>query len=158
MEPFHFSSLFTDLTLGVFNETLKTTINNEDTETGLMIYFAIVYCAEPVALTQFLHSLLSTQSPRTIIQATVNTIQSDRIQEKSNRQRMNKFFHALNKIFDFKLGAVLLATTTPAEINSMLSKDWPYFTQFSKEIDQCINAASCQGVKEIVQKLGNNKI
>ena len=58
VQPFHFSSLFTDLTLGVYNETLKTTINNEDTETGLMIYFAIVYCAEPVALTQFLHSLL----------------------------------------------------------------------------------------------------
>ena len=71
---------------------------------------------------------------------------------------MNKFFLALSKIFDIKFGAILLATTTPAEIKSMLSKDWPYFTQFSKEIDQCIKAASCQGVKEIVQKLGNTKI
>ena len=55
-----------------------------------MMFSAFVYCSESVALSQFLDSLLSTQSPMTIIQATVNTIESSVLLENINIQRMTR--------------------------------------------------------------------
>ena len=52
----------------------------------------------------------------------------------------------MDKIFHFQLGKILLATVTPSDIKTMLNKDWPYFSHYSQEIDQCLNNASCQGI------------
>ena len=128
--------------------------NDEDVLTGFMLFSTMIYCSESVALSQFLHSLLSTQSPRTIIQATVNTIQSGQIKEMSNRKRMGQFYLALDVIFHFQVGKILLATASTLELKAMMAKDWPYFTPYSKETDQCLNGDSCQGVRDLVQTLG----
>ena len=127
----------------------------EDIKTGFMIFSALVYCSESVVLSQFLHSLLSTQSPRTIIQATVNTIEFNVLHENRNRMKMNRFYVALDHIFHFQLGKILLATASPSELQAMIAKDWPYFTHYSQEIDECLNGASCQGIMNLVQNLGN---
>ena len=128
--------------------------NNEDVLTGFMMFSTMIYCSESVALSQFLHSLLSTESPRTIIQATVNTIQSGDIEKSMNKKRMNRFYLALDKIFHLQLGKIFLATKSPSELQAMKTKDWPYFSNYSQEIDQCLKNASCQGVKDIIQTLG----
>ena len=119
-----------------------------------MLFSVVVYCSEPVALSQFLNSLLSTQSLRTIIKATVNTIQSENIKESLSKEQMNQFYLALDKIFDFQLGKILLAISSPPEIEAMMAKDWPFFTHFSQEIDQCLEEGSCRGVQDIVNTLG----
>ena len=130
------------------------TINQEDVETGFMLFSVIIFCSEPVALSQFLHNLLTTQSPRTIIQATVNTIQSDDTKEVMNRKRINMFYLALDNIFYFQFGKILMATVSSSELQTMLAKDWPYFSHYSQEIDQCLNNTSCQGVSDLVKSLG----
>ena len=120
-----------------------------------MIYSAIVFCPESnMKLYQFLHSLLSTQSPRTIIQATVNTIQSGDIKDNLNRNALNQFYLALDKIFWFQYGKILLALTSSSEIEHMISKDLPYLTNFTQDIKHCLSSADCQGVMEVVQSLG----
>ena len=98
-----------------------------------MLFSAIVYCSEPVALAQFLHSLLSTQSPRTIIRATVNTIQSGDIKNRESRKLINQFYLGLDSKFDFHLGKILLATASPSQIKTMIAKEQPFFTNFSQE-------------------------
>ena len=112
IEPNHYS-VITGLNIGL-NNTTGGDANDEDVLTGFMIFSIMVYCPESVALYQFLHSLLFTQSPRTIIQATVNTIQSLDIKELINRQRMHQFYLALDKIFHFQFGKILLATNSPS--------------------------------------------
>ena len=151
----NFPTLFEDISEE--NNTFETekNISEQDIVTGFMIFSSLIHCSESIAISQFLHNLLSTQSPRTIIQATVNTIQADYIREKENRMSLNKFFMALNSIFSFHLGRILLATSSSSQLKSMMSKDWPYFNQFYHEMDECLNDASCQGVKDIVQTLGN---
>ena len=146
-------SVISRLNIGL-NDTTAGVANDEDLLTGFMMFSAMIYCSESVALSQFLFSLLSTQSPRTIIQATVNTIQSGDIKERSNRKRMAQFYLALDKIFHFQLGKILLATVSLPDIEAMMAKDWPYFSHYSQEIDQCLNNASCQGVRDLVQTLG----
>ena len=119
-----------------------------------MLFSAIIFCSEPVALSQFLHNLLTTQSPRTIIQATVNTIQSEDIKEILTKKLLNNFYLDLDKIFQFHLGKIHLATASSSQLQNMMSKDWPYFTHYSHHIDQCFNNNSCQGIRDIIKSLG----
>ena len=134
-------------------------ITNEDVITGFEIFSAMIYCPEStMKMYRFFHSLLTTQSPRTIIQATVNTIQADDINEKVDRKMLNNLYHAIDKIFHFKLGSILLATASPLQLQAMMAKDWPYFNPYLKEIDQCVTGVSCQGVRDIVQTLGKTTI
>ena len=146
-----FSEILTNLDI----ESRQVDVTEEDIKSGFLIFSSIVHCSESVALTQFLHSLLSTQSPRTIIQATVNTIQSEGIAEDMNRKKFNEFFLALDKIFHFQLGKILLAISSPSQLQTMRDKDLPYFTHYSQDLDQCLNGASCLGVTDLVNTLGN---
>ena len=91
--------VFDELNIQINGEKMLNTITEEDLETGLMLFSATIFCSEPVALSQFLHNLLTTQSPTTIIQATVNTIQSEDIKEILTRKLMNTFYLDLDKIF-----------------------------------------------------------
>ena len=150
-------SVFEKMDLGL-NSTTVYEPDDEDIQTGFMMFTTMVYCSKPVAISQFLHSLLFNQSARTIIQATVNTLQSDDIKALQNRIRMNQFYLALDKIFHFQLGKILLATASPSELQAMMSNDLPYFTHFSQEIDQCLNNASCQGVRDLVTTLSKLEI
>ena len=149
-----YPKVFDEMKITVNGKEDSTAVTDDDIETGYMLFSAIVYCSEPVALSQFLHNLLSTQSPRTIIQATVNTIQSGNLKEVFNRDRINQFYIALDKIFHFQFGKILLATASSSDLEAMLAKDWPFFTNFSQEIEECLNRTSCQGVAGLIQLLG----
>ena len=84
----HIKKVVSKITLGLTLEDTKAAITDEDVATGFMIYAAMVYCPElNLKLYQFLYSLLSTHSPRTIIQATVNTIESGDIKNDLNRRQ-----------------------------------------------------------------------
>ena len=151
----YYKTLFAGITLGVSLNVGQTSIINEDVQTGFMVFSAVIFCPENTfKLYQFLHSLLSTQSPRTIIQATINTIESDTIMDQSDRKLLNQFYLSLKRIFDFEYGKILLATSSLSELKGMLAKNWPYFTNYSKEIDQCLTQISCQGVTDLIQTLG----
>ena len=155
-----FNTTFEKIDLGNYkNMTNNNTISSEDIETGFSLFSAIVYCSESVALSQFLHRLLSTQSPRTVIQATVNTIESGDIIEADNRKGMKSFYHALDKIFKLQFGKLLLATTlnwaSPQTfLGPMLEGDFPYVEAYKYEIEQCLGGGDCQAVEDLVQTLG----
>ena len=146
-------NLLEGITFGLNIET-GDVAKDEDILTGFMMFSTMIYCSEPVALSQFLHNLLSTKSPRTIIQATVNTIQSSHIRETINRKRFNEFYLALDKIFHFQLGKALLASVSTSELKNMQARDWPYFTHYSQELEDCLNMDRCQEIRDIVNTLG----
>ena len=125
------SVVFESITLDLIEVT--TTIIDENIKTGIKLFAVVVCCSEPLALSQFLNSLLSRESPRTIIQATVNRIESENIIEPQNMERMKQFFLALDKIFHFQIDKILLAISSQSEIAAMTAKDWPYFTPSSEE-------------------------
>ena len=159
VKPYYrkYSGLF-EVSLGLeptTGETMSITITREDIKTGLSIYAVFVYCSESVPLSQFLRSLLSTQSPRTIIKATVNTIASDDIKENFNRKGLNLFYGALDKIFNFQLGKILLAISSPEEIKLLMNKERPYFAKYINEIDKCFNNTNCMDVVSLINDLGS---
>ena len=154
IKPNHYG-LIHGLNIGLNNST-GGEASGEDALTGFMMFSTMIFCSESVPLYQFLHSLLSTQSPRTIIQATVNTIEAGDIKERSNRKRISQFYLVLDKIFHFQLGKILLATVSSSDIEAMMAKDWPYFSHFTEEIKKCLNHSSCNGVRDLVKSLGKH--
>ena len=155
----HYATIFDEINHGLNPDVATSTaITDDDIVTGFMIFSATVYCTETVPLYQFLHRLISSQSPRTVIKAIVNTIQSDNIRERKNRKLLNQFFLALDKIFHFQIGKILLATSSLSQLQSMIAKDWPFFNDYSKEIDQCFNGSSCLEIMNLVQTLGKETI
>ena len=152
-----YSSVFDQIQIGG-NSNTEPIITDEDIKIGFQMFSAIVYCSEPVALSKFLHNLVALQSPRTIIQATVNTIQSDDIKDMKNRERLNQFVIALDNIFSFQLGLILMATASPSQLKAMMAADWPYFHKHSQEIDQCLNHENCSGVKHLFHDLGKETV
>ena len=150
----HLSTLFDGVQVASTTEGMQ--IDDKDIETGLMMFSAFVYCSESVALAQFLNSLLSNQSPRTIIQAIVNTIVSESIKETFHRNMLNEVYFSLDKIFNFKIGKIILATSSSSQLEAMMAKGWPFITPYSQEINQCLSGDSCHGVRNLVKSLGKH--
>ena len=151
----NYSVVFDHINLGLINGTPGAIVTDADIKTGLKMFSILIYCPTAVlTLYDFLHTLVSSQSARTIIQTTVNTIQSDNIMGTENRQNLNQFYLALDKIFNFQIGKILLATSSLQDLQAMMAKDWPYFFHYYVEIDQCLNGASCQGVSDLIQTIG----
>ena len=103
---------------------------------------------------QFLNNLVNTESPRTIIQAVVNTIQSETIHEVDDRRRINEFYLAMDKHFGFQYGSILLALSTKSQLKEMLDKGWPFFDEFKKELVKCLKEGTCSRIEEHINSLG----
>ena len=150
-----YNKLFSDLSQEFPLDSFRAPITEKDQYTGFMIFSAMVYCPEvELKLFQFFHNLLLDQSPRTIIKATVNTILAAEIKEGETRKRLNKFYLALDKVFNLELGRILLAISSQNNLYGMIDRDMPWITKYSKEIYQCLDGHICEGIIGIVQSSG----
>lgn len=156
VQPEFYSEAFEEIPLQL--ERRKCEAIEKDLETGFRLFSAVIYCPEAVTelyqLYQFLSNILATETSRTILKATVNTIMSGKIFEKLNRKRMNGFFSVLEKTFDLKFGKVLLATIPRAEMEKMIEEDWPFFASFQAEMEMCRKETNCSGVNNLLRQLG----
>ena len=149
---------FSAKSLGLEPSPVKATaitITREDIKIGFSIFAVFVHCSESIPLSNFLHRLVSSQSPRTIIQATVNTITSGDLKYSVDKRGMSQFYEALDQIFNLQLGKILLAVSSPEEIKTMMDRDMPYFTKYKKEIEHCLNGTNCQDIGDLINSLGN---
>ena len=156
VKPIFYPKVFNKINFPLDYSIQVKTLTEADIMTGFMMFSTMIYCSESVALYQFLHNLLSTQSPRTIIKATFNTISSINIAYDRNREMLNEFYFKLEKVFDFELGKILLATHSPSQLQGMLDKKKPYLNSFSNDLKHCLESESCQVVGDLVQTLGES--
>ena len=147
-----------DITFGQHGtENLTTTtFAEDDLEMGLRTLLANIYCPdENIAWVYlFLRNLISHQTPRTIIQAVVNLAQSERIQGTTSQKMVNQFYLALDRVFHMEYGNNLLATSSRAQLQDMIQKDYPFFMHHKLDVQSCLTNMSCQVVTNIVENLG----
>ena len=150
----YISTILDNITTGITDEYMD--ISELDVTTGFRMYTVLTACTkmDTQKLFHYLNNIITTESSRTIIYATVNTIQSGKVTGSVNRAMLNEFYLALDKIFHFHLGKILLSLSSDSEIRVMIEKGWPYFTHYTQEIDQCLYDDSCQGLTDIVNDLG----
>ena len=68
----------------------------------------------------------------------------------------NKFYQALDHVFNLDYGKNLLATSSRAQLQDMINKDYPFFMNHKVDVHNCLNNMSCQIVENIVENLGKN--
>ena len=135
-----------------------TNFSEKDLELGLKTVLANIYCPEEndAKVYLFLRNLLSNEIPRTIIQAVVNLAKSERIQGTISQKMINQFYLALDRVFNLEYGKNLLATSSRAQLQDMIDKDYPFFEHHKLVVQRCLTNMSCQVVNNIVENLGNN--
>ena len=138
------------------DDIVEDSITEEDIETGLKMYYAILFCnKEALELRQFLENVVSTQSPRALLLAIVNTLQSQNISWR-NKVFLGEIYGAVEKVFDLQLGKILIALSTPSQLISVMDHDLPYLSAYEKPIKRCLTDGKCQEVRTLIGSLGKN--
>ena len=87
---------------------------------------------------------------------TLNTIHIEHLEYK-NRKRLGKFYQELNKTFNFQNGRILMALSSPSELEGMLAKDLPYLSPYKQKVEECVRESSCKGLNDLIKDIGNTK-
>ena len=127
--------------------------DRSDLKTGFIMFSAIVFYPSTVLdiqLYNFLDDLISNESPRTLIYGIVNTLGSKDLDRKTSTN-LNDFFNDLDSMISFEFGKILLALSSPAEIESMLQKGLPYMTKYKGDIEMSLNGTDISDVHDIVK-------
>ena len=131
--------------------------SDEDLRTGYKLFHVAVYCPPPseIRLYSFVDHLLSTESPRTIIQTIVNLLHSKAISDEISLTLATQFYNKLVSFFNLQYGNILLATSKKAQVKAMLENGLPFFGQNYEEVEKCVNESSqCKGMQDSLLELG----
>ena len=112
-----------------------------------MLFSALVYC-DQMKMEFFLDNLILNETPRTIIQTIINTLESGKIKIIVNEQMVSKFYLVMKKMFNLQYDRILLATASAAHL------DLPYLLPYREEMDRCRNGTSCHQITQAIDTLG----
>ena len=130
-------------------------ITQEDIRMGFSIYSATVFCGNtPKKLYMFFNKLISTETPRTLLLALVNTIRSTSVQAFSDKTQLNKLYEAIDRAFQLSYGNLLLATSSKKDLLWMLHNEWQFFTKYKTNLHECLHSNTCRGMKDSLMTLG----
>ena len=160
----NFKTVFSKIIAGLNDDKSKGTPTSEDTMTGFMMFATIIYCPESVIkLYKFIDSVVDRESQRTVLQATLNTILSGDIENTLYERRIDGFYIALERLLKLDFGKILLATISGRKLRTMIDSQMPFFSQYTEEVDQCLNGSNashfsekCLGLAAVVGTLGKN--
>ena len=148
---------FDKIDFGLKSTNFDGPISREDYVMGFKIYSIIVFCnPETLKLGQFLYNLASEENLSTIVKATVNTIELERVEEMKNRKQLFGFYAHLEKALDLQLGRIILALSSPKELNEMLAMKLPFTMPYSREIETCFNDNECSELSKAVNSQGKH--
>ena len=100
------------------------------------MHFAVTYCNDDqMKFHFFLEKLISSETPRTIIKAIINTIESEEIEEVADERMLAEFYSVLKEAFGMTYDSYLLATASASVL------DLPYFLH-QDGWDGCLNVSN----------------
>ena len=124
-----------------------------DIETGLLVYSVMMFCPEDMRLWLFFQNLISKESPDFLLQATVSTIVSEKLNENI-KNLAGEFYLDLQAFFNLELGKILLAVSSLSQIEDMFIQDLPFLLPHMEDIQQCLGGHDCNGVQHLIKSLG----
>ena len=121
------------------------------------LFHAIVYCPSNVfQLYRFTDHLLSTESSRTIIQSLVNLFQSGVLKDRTSFTAAKEFYLALASTLQLQYGNVLLAMSTKSQLQTVIDNEWPFFTDYTQLVKECLADSRCNNISEFPRKQGDS--
>ena len=129
--------------------------SDEDIKIGIELFQTVVYCPTMVMkLFRFVDQLLSRESSKTIIHTLVNLFQSGAITDKTSFTLAKQFYFVLASTLNLQYGNVLLTTSTNAQLQAAIRNDFPFFANDSELVEECLHESHCDGVQDLLQRLG----
>ena len=129
-------------------------ITEEDIKVGLKMYCLSVFCnSEASQIRHFLANMTLAQSPRTLLLAIVNTLQSHEISWRA-KVFLGFVYQAVEEMFHLKLAKILLAISTPSQLMSIMDQDLPFLNTVEQTVKACVSEGKCQEVRNIIDSLG----
>ena len=157
IKPYKMDEAFLDLVSPVEKNDLEDKITKEDYMTGFEIFHGAAYCpVNDIKFFRFIDQMLSEESKRTIIQTFVNLFHSEVAKDPARLKMAQDFYLALAAVLDLQYGSVLLATSTKAQLKTVIDNDWPFFTNNTDLVKDCLLNSNCEGVQDILQSLGDH--
>ena len=149
---------FPKLVSFVEKEDMEGSATEEDVTTGFELFLAVVYCplATDIKLFRFVNRLLSNESARTIIQTFVNLVRSGVKPDVRGFTLIKEFYGVLASTLNLQYGNVLLATSTNSQLQTMIDNEWPFFTNHTDLVKNCLSGSHCDSIQDRVQRLGKN--
>ena len=145
---------FGTIKLGLNASNQSRNVTLVDIENGITAYAIFRFCPkESSKMGQFLEHLVTNATPRSLLLAVVNSIQSDNL-NRNDRTLLNMFYKDLDQMIDLKFGRILLALSTPLQLETMLSQDLPYVTMYAEEIELCASQNNCTGIAPLINGIG----
>ena len=131
----------------------------KDFEVGFRMSTIILYC--PISMIRLYHSveqLVGSESAATLIQTVVGLIDGNEVEDTAILQKMGQFYLVLEKMFNLQFGKLLLALSTKKELQIMLDKKLPFFSNFENEVKMCLENISCAKLDDLIETLGKYAI
>ena len=67
---------------------------------------------------------------------------------------MKTFYDVLAGTLKLDYGNILLATSTKSQLQALIDNDWPFFTNTTDLLKDCLMNSDCDDIQEIIQELG----
>ena len=132
------------------------TPSQEDKEIGLALYMILLHCPEEtMKLGQFLLQLVKEESLPSLILAITNTLQSDQL-TLHHKRKLGKIYQVLNSIFEFNVGKILLATSTPSQLIALQEQELPFLNTSDPQVEHCMKGQSCDSIFGHIQGISFN--
>ena len=129
----------------------------EDIYNGYELFHSAEFCPTVVVkIYTFIDQLLSNQTTRTIIQTIVGLFQSIALTDEKSFNLTKQFYQVLASTLDLQYGNIILATSTNAQRQAVITTKWPYFTNYTDLVEKCLFESSCDILQEIYQNLGES--
>ena len=150
---FAVEKIFKELNIDIDKSAVVNLTSSVANEAGVLLYSLIMFCSEEMSLELFFRDLISTETPQNVLQSSVNTILSEKL-NKNVKTLAGQFYLNLESLFNIKLGQILLALSSPSQMRNMLDQDLPFFHSYTDDIRQCVGGHSCDGIKHLIGSLG----
>ena len=146
-----FSNILSD------EDTSKTSTypSSEEIAEGYELLNALIFCP-PMLLKAYkmIDLVLSVETSRTIIQTMVNLFRSEALTDEISFTMARQFYHVLADTLDLQYGKMLLATSTPAQMRAVIRNQWPFFTNYTEQVRNCLEESNCDTLQDVYQNLG----
>ena len=127
-------------------ELSTNTSSKEEKEIGLALHMIVVHCPkETMKLGQFLLKLVKEESLPSLILAITNSLQSSQL-PLYHKRMLGKIYHVLDSVFEFNLGKILLATSTPSQLIALQEQESPFLNTSDLLVEKCLKGLSCTDI------------
>ena len=128
--------------------------SEKDIETGYQLFHAGIFCPTlNLKMYKFIDQLISDETSRTIIQTIVHHFHNRVIDDEKIFALTKSFYFVLASTLNLQYGNVLLLTSTKVQLEEVIQKGLPFFTNHTNLVEKCLQETKCDVIQDIYEKL-----